>query len=153
MRIKLATKNDIKQIEILYQELFLEMSNLQPKYIIPAKQDVEFIRNIINEKDSDILIAEIDNCTVGFLLILELITPSYACLIEHKYAFITDMIVEHKYQKQGIGSALLLEAKKWAENRKLDYVELNVLSANIGAIALYEKQGFEDLSHTMRFEF
>ena len=153
MRIRVATKNDIKQIEILYQELFLEMSKLQPKYITPAKQEVEFIRYAINEKDSDILIAEVDNCIVGFLLIQEFITPSYACLIEHKYAFIADMVVEHKYQKQGIGSALLAEAKTWAENRKLDYLELNVLSANIGAIALYEKQGFKDISHTMRFEF
>jgi ribosomal protein S18 acetylase RimI-like enzyme len=153
MRIKVATIDEIKQIEILYQELFLEMSNFQPKYIRPAKQDVEFIRNTINEKDSDILIAEIDNCIVGFLLIQELMTPSYTCLIEHKYAFITDIIVENKYQKQGIGSALLLEAKKWVENRKLDYLELNVLSENTGAITLYEKQGFKDMSHTMRFEF
>lgn len=66
-----ATMDEIKQIEFLYQELFLEMSNFQPKYIKPAKQDVEFIRYTINRKESDILIAEIDNCTVGFLLIQE----------------------------------------------------------------------------------
>jgi len=153
MRINVATIDAIKQIEILYENLFLEMSNFQPKYIRPAKQDVEFIRNTIKTQDSDILIAEIDNRIVGFLLIQQLITPSYTCLIEHKYAFITDIIVENKYQKRGIGSALLLEAKKWAENRKLDYLELNVLSENIGAISLYEKKGFKDTSHTMRLEF
>ena len=153
MNIKLATLEQVNQIEILYQELFLKMSNFQPKYIKPAKQDVEFIRKTINEKDSDILLAEIDNCTIGFLLIQELITPSYTCLFEHKYAFIPDIIVGTKYQSQGIGSALLLEAKKWAENRNLDYLELNVLSENIGAITLYEKQGFIDVSHTMRYEF
>ncbi|MFK4378668.1 ribosomal protein S18 acetylase RimI-like enzyme [Bacillus sp. RC218] len=153
MKIKLATLDEVNQIEILYQVLFLKMSNFQPKYIKPAKQDVEFIRKTINEKDSDILIAEIDNGTVGFLLIQELITPSYKCLVEHKYAFITDIIVGTKYQNQGIGSALLLEAKKWAENRNLDYLELNVLSENIGAITLYEKQGFKDVRHTMRYEF
>ncbi|WP_337981008.1 GNAT family N-acetyltransferase [Lysinibacillus sp. JNUCC-52] len=47
---------------------------------------------------------------------------------------------------------MLSEAKKWAKNRQLDYVELNVLSGNIGAIALYEKQGFQDMSHIMRLE-
>lgn len=153
MNIKLATLEQVNQIEILYQELFFKMSNFQPKYIKSAKQDVEFIRKTINEKDSDILLAEIDNCTIGFLLIQELTTPSYTCLVEHKYAFIPDIIVGSKYQSQGIGSALLLEAKKWAENRNLDYLELNVLSENIGAITLYEKQGFIDVSHTMRFEF
>ncbi|MCR6790109.1 GNAT family N-acetyltransferase [Bacillus thuringiensis] len=153
MKIKLATLDEVNQIEILYQELFLKMSKLQPEYIKPAKQDVEFIKKTINEKDSDILIAEIDNCIIGFLLIQELITPSYTCLVEHKYAFITDILVGNKYQHQGIGSALLFEGKKWAKNRNLDYLELNVLSENIGAIALYEKQRFRDVSHTMRYEF
>lgn len=37
MKIKLATLDEVNQIEILYQELFLKMSNFQPKYIKPAK--------------------------------------------------------------------------------------------------------------------
>ncbi|MGG2055068.1 hypothetical protein ABFY48_11780 [Lysinibacillus pakistanensis] len=53
MKIKIATVDEIEQIEILYQELFLEMSILQPNYWKPAKQDVEFIKNTINEKGSD----------------------------------------------------------------------------------------------------
>ncbi|TKI53775.1 GNAT family N-acetyltransferase [Lysinibacillus mangiferihumi] len=153
MEIKIATLNEVQQIEILYQELFLGMSILQPKYMQPGKQDVTFIRNSINENGSDILIAEKDNQVLGFLLIKETVTPPYSCLIEHKYAFIIDVIVGNQYQSQGIGSVLLLEAKKWAKNRNLDYLELNVLSENIGAITLYEKQGFKDMSHTMRFEF
>jgi len=152
MKIKIATVNEIPEIECLYQELFIEMSTLQPKYIKPAKQDVTFIRNTINHKDSDIIIAAIDNQTVGFLLIQETTTPSYSCIVEHQYAFIVDIIVGSHYQNQGIGSALLSEAKKWAKNRQLEYVELNVLSGNIGAIALYEKQGFQDMSHIMRLE-
>lgn len=152
MKIKIATVNEIPEIECLYQELFIEMSTLQPKYIKPAKQDVTFIRNTINHKDSDIIIAAIDNQTVGFLLIQETTTPSYSCIVEHQYAFIVDIIVGSHYQNQGIGSALLSEAKKWAKKRQLDYVELNVLSGNIGAIALYEKQGFQDMSHIMRLE-
>ena len=111
-----------------------------------------FIRNTINHKDSYIVVAAIDNETVGFLLIHETTSPSYPCIVEHQYAFIVDIIVWSHYQKQGIGSALLSEAKKWAKNRQLDYVELNVLSGNIGAIALYEKQGFQDMSHIMRLE-
>lgn len=45
------------------------MSILQPNYRKPAKQDVEFIRNTINEKESDILIAEINKHVAGFLLV------------------------------------------------------------------------------------
>lgn len=153
MKIKIATLEEIQQIEILYQELFLEMSILQPNYWKPAKQDVEFIRNTINEIESDILIAEINMHLAGFLLIQETITPSYSCLVQHKYAFITDVIVGKSYQNQGIGSALLLEAKNWAQDRNLDYLELSVLTENTGAVSLYEKHGFKDMNHTMRLEF
>ncbi|AVK84921.1 N-acetyltransferase [Lysinibacillus sp. B2A1] len=153
MKIKIATLDEIQQIEILYQKLFLKMSILQPNYLKPTKQDVEFIRNTINEKESDILIAEINKHVAGFLLVQETITPSYSCLVQHKYAFITDVIVGKPYQNQGIGSSLLLEAKNWAQDRNLDYLELSVLAENTGAISLYEKHSFKDMNHTMRLEF
>ncbi|MFJ7730659.1 GNAT family N-acetyltransferase [Lysinibacillus sp. NPDC097231] len=153
MDIKFATLNDIQQIEILYEELFLEMSKLQPMYIAPAKQDVGFLKKTIIEDTSDILIAEIDNCIVGFLLIQELTTLPYSCIVTHQYAYVTDVIVGNQYQSKGIGSVLLEEAKKWALNRQLDYLELNVLAENRGAIALYKKHGYEEKSHTMRLEF
>lgn len=153
MEIKTATLDEIPQIERLYQELFFEMSILQPKYIKPAKQDANFIRFTIIEDDSDILIATFENEVVGFLLIQETTTPPYTCLVEHKYAFIVDVIVGKHYQNKGIGSALLDEAKKWAAYRHLDYLELNVLTENKGAKSLYEKQGFKDTNQTMRLEF
>ncbi|MFD2114293.1 GNAT family N-acetyltransferase [Paenibacillus yanchengensis] len=152
MEIKLATNEDISQIEVLYEELFMKMSQFEPKYLQPAKQDVTFIKQTINNKDSDIIIASIDNCIVAFLLIQALNTPPYTCLVKHKYAFITDIIVGHNYQSQGIGSALLVEAKKWAQDRKLNYLELSVLSENVGASLLYEKQGFKEVSKIMRYE-
>ncbi|MEY9976490.1 N-acetyltransferase family protein [Lysinibacillus sp. RC79] len=153
MNFKVATLEEIPQIEILYEELFLEMSKLQPKYIAPAKQDVEFLQNIISEEKSDIFVAEIDNSIVGFLLIQELATPLYSCIVQHNYAYIMDVIVGGQHQNKGIGSALLQEAKKWAEERKLDYLELSVLAENIGAINLYDKHGFNETSRTMRLEF
>lgn len=152
MQIIMATRNEVPQIEILYQELFIEMSKLQPNHIQPAKQDVAFIRNTINNQESDILLAKSHNEIVGFLLIQETSTPPYSCIVKHKYAFINDIIVGSQYQSQGIGSALLSEAKKWAKNRQLDYLELNVLAENVGAITLYKKQGFQVMNHTMRFE-
>lgn len=152
MKIKIATFDDIPQIEILYEELFLEMSKLQPTYIAPARQDVAFLQNIISEEKSDIFVAELDNNIAGFLLIQELATPLYSCIVQHNYAYIMDVIVGGQYQSKGIGTLLLQEAKKWAEERNLDYLELSVLAENIGAINLYDRHGFNETSRTMRLE-
>jgi len=43
------------------------MSKFQPQYIAPAKQDVEFLKNIILGEKSDIFVAELHNNIVGFL--------------------------------------------------------------------------------------
>jgi len=152
MNIKIATEENIPQIEILYEELFLEMSKLQPKYIAPAKQDVAFLKNIILEEKSDIFVAEVDNNIAGFLLIQELSTPPYSCIVQYNYAYIMDVIVGGQYQSKGIGSLLLRKSKKWAEERKLDYLELSVLAENNGAFTLYEKHGFKETSRTLRLE-
>ncbi|MEB2279358.1 GNAT family N-acetyltransferase [Lysinibacillus xylanilyticus] len=152
MNIKIASIEEIPQIDILYEELFLEMSKLQPQYIAPAKQDVEFLKNIISGEKSDIFVAELNNNIAGFLLIQELTTPPYSCIVQHNYAYIMDVIVGSQYQSKGISSLLLREAKKWADERKLDYLELSVLPENIGAINLYDKHGFIETSRTMRLE-
>ena len=152
MNIKVATLEDIPQIEILYEELFLEMSKLQPKYIAPAKQDVKFLTSTISEEKSDIFVAEINNNIAGFLLIQELITPPYSCIVQHNYAYIMDVIVGRQYQSKGIGSLLLQEAKKWAVERKLVHLELSVLAENSGAFVLYEKHGYKETSRIMRLE-
>ncbi|MFE3573886.1 GNAT family N-acetyltransferase [Lysinibacillus sp. NPDC059133] len=152
MNIKIATINEIPQIEILYAELFLEMSKLQPNYIAPAKQDVEFLKNTILEEKSDIIVAEIDNRIAGFLLIQELATPPYSCIVQHSYAYVMDVIVGGQYQSKGIGSLLLQVAKEWAAERKLDYLELSVLAENNGAFTLYKRLGYKETSRTMRLE-
>ena len=41
-------------------------------------------------------------------------------------------------------------AKRWARDRRLEYLELNVLSQNDAAIALYESHDFVEATRTMR---
>ena len=50
---------------------------------------------------------------------------------------------------QGVGSELLAAAKRWARNRRLEYLELNVLAQNENAIQLYESQDFVEATKVM----
>lgn len=55
-----------------------------------------------------------------------------------------------KNEDQGIGTMLLQQARAWAKERNLEYIELGVLAGNEGASRLYEKMGFSDVQKTMR---
>lgn len=94
MRIRIAKEQDITEIESLYSQLFSAMAALQPDFISPAFADRAFIRKNIEETESDILIAEENGNTEGFLLIQEKKTPPYDCFIPHRYAYIMDICVD-----------------------------------------------------------
>lgn len=60
------------------------------------------------------------------------------------------MSVSKKYWRQGVGTALMEAAIRFAKSIKLDSITLEVRSDNHAAIALYEKFGFEKYAHFKR---
>lgn len=71
-------------------------------------------------------------------------------MLPHRYATLNDLVVTPPKRGQGIGSSLLGAAKKWARDRRLEYLELEVLAQNSGAIELYEAHDFVESTRTMR---
>lgn len=59
--------------------------------------------------------------------------------------------VKKDYRNKGIGSSLLSEAIKFANNRGLDNIRLNVRSDNTRAISLYKKFGFKKVGTIYRY--
>lgn len=58
--------------------------------------------------------------------------------------------VERAYRAQGIGSALLEAAIRWAKaERELSWVDLSVFAHNERARALYERLGFRETGRTL----
>lgn len=151
MQILTAQLTDLAGIQRLYATLFSEMAALAPKAYQPARQSLEFLLSILQREDCDILVAlQEDGTLLGFALLQQLQTPPYACLVAHRYAYLMDLIVRKESRKMGVGRALLSAAKQWAKDRRLDYLELNVLAQNPSARALYLQEGFEDAAVIMR---
>ncbi len=151
MKIRKATTKDISGIIDLYTILFSDMAKLQPGYFKVAKQDDEFIRMIIENEDSDILIAY-DTKIIGLALVQKQKTPPYNCLVEHNFAYLMDLVVEPVFRNKGIGKKLIESVKKWALEKDCKYIELNVLSQNDKAIALYKAMDFDEEMKTMRMK-
>ena len=58
-------------------------------------------------------------------------------------AYITNVAVFDKYRKLGIGRALIKAACDGADERKCEFITLEVRESNLPAISLYESEGFE----------
>ena len=74
------------------------------------------------------------------------IPVGYACILEHSQAttaWVIDLVVDKKYRRQGIGSALLNAAQDWASSRSDRDIFLEMTSKNYPAIRLAVKFGFE----------
>ena len=63
-----------------------------------------------------------------------------------------DFVVEPVFRNKGIGKKLIESVKKWALEKDCKYIELNVLSQNDKAIALYKAMDFDEEMKTMRMK-
>lgn len=61
------------------------------------------------------------------------------------------LTVHPDLRRQGLGSAVLLGLLEFARNRGSNYVTLEVRASNRGAIALYEKLGFQSVGRRPRY--
>lgn len=114
MKIRLAKLVDISNISTLYRTLFQTMAELQIEYYRKADQDVDFLKSVINSDTKDILVAEEDEQIIGFVLVQQLDTPPYACIVPHRYMNLLTSGKLHSY---------LAEVDKQAEDMFLRLVK------------------------------
>lgn len=140
--IRKAIINDIPAISELYREQFREMAKLIPNFIKEGDQSNEFLEKTVSDDNSDILVYENESEIVGFILLQAKTRPDFDFMLPGKYCYIMDVIVTETHRGKGFGTALMNTAKDWAKERDCNFINLDVLANNPGAIKLYEKLGF-----------
>ena len=61
----------------------------------------------------------------------------------NRYAFIEDLDVKRVFRRQGVGTALMERAKRWARERGLGGLALETQDTNLIACRFYQKCGLE----------
>lgn len=95
--IRKAILSDVEEINTLYTYLFNEMANLQPDRLKPGKQDEAFIINGVKNDKFHLLVADLDGKVVGFSMAQIQETPMFNCLVQRKYAYIYDIVVDPSF--------------------------------------------------------
>ena len=140
IKIRLANQEDARsmldiQKTVLAEGQFL-MTTLDEFNQTISGQKL-WIQSKLNNERETILVAEVKECIVGWLVFQ---SPKRKRLA-HTGSF--GMMVAKEYRGQGIGKLLLKELLNWAEqNPFIEKVSLGVFSTNTPAIFLYKQMGF-----------
>lgn len=114
----------------------------------PAR-DRGFISGIIADANHALFVAERDGRVIGLVHVLVRWTPDIPIVVPRRYAVIENIVVRENYRRFGVGRALVERAHQWALDKGITQVELTVWEFNQGAIAFYEKLGYETASRRM----
>ena len=100
----------------------------------------KFVKKQIRSRNAAVFVAEKENKLIGFALVyIQKLPP---ILVHDKEAYVSDIFVEDLYRRKGLGSMLLREAEKWADEKGIFSLGLVVDTKNDAALAAYRKFGF-----------
>ncbi|MBW8012228.1 MAG: GNAT family N-acetyltransferase [Chloroflexi bacterium] len=117
------------EIGVTFREIHLPRSML-----VEYPRDPSVIADIWPE-GATLLVAEAGDHLVGYVSLFAGKAP--------EAVWISDLVILRRLRRQGIGTALILAAQKWALEHGLQRIVLEMQSKNFPAISLAGKLGFE----------
>lgn len=149
---RIATMEDYSEICRLYRQLDEHHADILPdvfqRFPDPPRPR-EVVARFIEQDRADYILAIADGRIVGFLNLSVSSHPPYPMFREYEFAAVENVIVDAECRGKGIGASLLKEAKAWAQERGLHFMQTTVWSANEGARAFYVNQGFGPLTERL----
>lgn len=116
---------------------FLNSSSLGYDYDL-AKTEAK-LKKIISDGSQAVFVADICNKVVGYIHIAD-----YDVIYADNYKNILGIAVDNNYKRQGIGTALLTAAEKWAEENGAVGVRLVSGCERVDAHKFYIALGYSD---------
>jgi ribosomal protein S18 acetylase RimI-like enzyme len=145
LTIRLAEEKDLEFLKASYKLLDNTMNGLVKQLTgmvegEEAEHSDEYWLEFIQQKSGYIFIALQDNKPAGIAVVLGM---------GEQEVHLEDLVVWPDFRKQGIGEALVKEAKAFALEKGYKCMSLNALPNNDVAIHLYENEGFKERKISM----
>jgi len=139
--VRRADESDIPVLSMLAEEFMPQEAT--------GEKRKEILRHILKNPDYELLVAELDGKIAGF--IDQWIIHDFA----HgaKLSYIQNLYITSKHRKKGVGSRLLEEIIRSAENKGVLEIHVVTEFENEAAINLYRKHGLVEESLQLEREF
>lgn len=132
MEVRLLEKRDLSQLAKLYEQFWGEDSDL-------AKMETQY--DIISDENNHIiLIAEINDVIVGSVMGIVCKELYGDC---KPFLIVENMVIDKSFRNNGIGSKMLNQLEKLAQECSCTQMILVTENDRIDACNFYEKYGFQ----------
>lgn len=149
MTVRVASKDDVKFLQKLNYEVFLDNFQYEDDLIVTwakSEEGEKYFRELLEDPESHCLIAEENHQPIGYLAA----THKHLSYHTNKYLEIDNMGVNPEYRSKGIGSELIKQCLKWAQEQGYQKVIVNTFFENKKAISFYQKNGFSEIDVTLQ---
>ena len=155
LKIRPASENDYDMACLLYREVDALHAALLPEIFQPVEgsaRPLEQFLEKINSPDDVLFIAEWQGKICGLVDAQEEAASPYPMFIPARFARIDNLVVAKDYRRQGVARALLDAIRRWAGERALEAIRLNVFSKNSDALMFYDGAGFTRLTEKLELK-
>lgn len=133
LEIKKALTEDITKVAFLfdaYRVFYKQPSDLQKAF--------DFLEQRMTKDESVIFLAVLKNEAVGFVQMY----PVFSSVSLKRAWLLNDLFVAENARNQGVGEALLQEAKQYGKETNAAFIILQTADDNYKAQSVYEKNGW-----------
>ena len=154
VKVRKASEADIPEIRSIAHLGIDECVNTSSGDLIHIDsyfENDEYVKTAMDNDKCIVFVAESENKIVGWTIGFIQSQPTNAPFFrEFKRAYLDTIDVIKEERGKGIGKKLIEEVEKWAKEKGLNKVVLEVYKENNNARILYENLGYETIKETRR---
>lgn len=146
MNIRKAKVEDIKEISDILMQVSKLHSDNRPDIFKDKKisEIIKWSEDILKDNQKIVIVAEYESKICGVAVCKIKTINEHINVKDTKIFSVDELCVDKDYRKKGIGSNLIAEAKRLAEENNCNRLELNCWKFNQDAMKFYKDIGFEE---------
>jgi diamine N-acetyltransferase len=152
MELRIATAEDLTALIAVQREVQDLHVRWYPQHYRSAQNEelLQAMREFLQTENVRVWVAVAEGIAAGCLVFRIDASPESVFCRARKEGVVDQMSVLARFQRQGIGGALMAEAARYAKSQGCDELRLSVLAANTAAREFYEFLGFTPIVQRMR---
>jgi len=101
---------------------------------------LEYVKKLSEDSSKLFILVACENAVLGYIVLG--IDEKLSRIYDFKWGSIISLAVDPDYHNKGIGSLLIKQGLNSLKRKRVKYVEVYTDQNNVGAISVYQKNGF-----------